>query len=176
LNNHFLRIAILYQHFGSVFPICSLVLCMPISIIFLGGFLTQGFHCHFIQVWYFIGGSFGRNVVCINSSSHFPSYCSNPPYLCFSFVGKWFTHSWSCIKHVTWFFVVIRKVWSIMTFNVVEKMCSLVSTKVRPIYITSSKLYCIWVLFSYCKCSDGLFVICGILCITSTLRGPQHNH
>ncbi len=29
------------------------------------------------------GGSFGRNVVCTNSSLHFSSYCNNPPICVF---------------------------------------------------------------------------------------------
>jgi hypothetical protein len=59
---------------------------------------TWGFHNHFVGIRYTTRGPFGRNVVCFNSLSHSSPYNNNPPYLCFPFIGKWYTYSRSCIK------------------------------------------------------------------------------
>ncbi len=92
--------------------------------------------------------------------------------LYFSFVGRWYAHSWSYLRCVTYFFAIIRGVWSIRIFSVIDKMCSLVSTRVSPVYITSSRFFCTWIRFSYYRCSNGFFAICGVLRIKGTLGRP----
>jgi hypothetical protein len=119
--------------------------------------------------------SFERSVVCTNSSLHFPSYCYSPPYLCFSFVGRWYVHNWSCLERVICFFTITWKNWSIRTFNAIDKMCSLVSREVKPVYIISFRFSYTCVQSSYSRCSNGFFAICGVLRIKGTPRGPQHN-
>lgn len=81
MNNHFSKIIIFYRYLGSNFPICWMILSVPIPIIFLIGFLTWGSHSHFLQVWYTTRNSFGWNIVRLNTSLCFPPYYSNPPYL-----------------------------------------------------------------------------------------------
>jgi hypothetical protein len=73
-------------------------------------------------------------------------------------------YSWSCFKHVTCFFAITRGFWSIRIFSVVEEVCSLASTWVRPIYITFSRFSCTWIWSSYYRCSNRVFAICGVLC------------
>jgi hypothetical protein len=102
-------------------------------------FLGMGISLSFIQIWCMTIGFFGRSDVYISLVLCFPSYCRGPPHLCFSFIGRWYTHSWSCFQCVTFFFVIIRGIWHIRTFIIAHEVCCLVSRKVKPIYITSSK-------------------------------------
>jgi hypothetical protein len=69
---------------------------------FLGMEILLSFHLSLVHNE---GGSFGRNVSCISSFSCFPSYCGNPPYLCFSFIGIWYTHSWPCFGCVVFWWL-----------------------------------------------------------------------
>jgi hypothetical protein len=63
----------------------------------------------------------------------------------FSFVGRWYTHSWFCLGCVICFFLITRGVWCIRTFNVTNKMCYLVCIGVRVVYITLSKFFYTWI-------------------------------
>jgi hypothetical protein len=101
-------------------------------------------------------GSIGRNVVCISSSLHCLSYCNSPPYLYFSFVGIWYVHSWSYFRCVPYFFMITGIVWCIRTFNATNKVCHLISTRVRPIisflpsfYTPKSGLHILGVLMDF---------------------------
>ncbi len=71
--------------------VCLTIICTPIPIVFFSGFPTCGFHSHFVEVKYTTRGPIGRNVVCFGSPSHFSPYSNNPPYLCFPFLGEWYT-------------------------------------------------------------------------------------
>lgn len=42
--------------FGSIFLICSMILCIPILIVFFSGFSTWEFHNHFVKVKHMIRG------------------------------------------------------------------------------------------------------------------------
>jgi len=138
----------------------------------LGMGISLSFHPNLVHD----SGSLGRSVFYISSSSHFPSYCNDPPYLCFSFVSKWYAHNWFCLKCVTCFFVITGKFWSIKTFNITDEVCSLVSIGVRLVYITSSRFSCTWVQSSYSRCSSVFFAICGVFCIKGIPIRPQHDH
>jgi hypothetical protein len=163
-----------YQHLGSIFFICSPILHTHLNyiserLLYMG--TSRSFHPSIIYDKRILLEEF----FCIKSSLHFLSHCSNPPNLCFSLIGKWYTHNWSCFEHVTFFFAITKILYNIRTFNAINKVCSLVSTRVKPIYITSSKFSYIWIWSSYSKCSNGFFGICGILHIKGAPKGPQHN-
>jgi hypothetical protein len=104
---------------------------------FFSGYLTWRSHSHFVKVMYMIEEPIGRSVVCSNSLLHFSSYSSSPPYLCFPFVGGWYAYSRSCIRCGSYFFMIASKKFNIKAFSATNKMCSLVSIKVGPLYITS---------------------------------------
>ncbi len=105
--------------------------------IFLG-FLTWGFHNHFVEIMYMTRAPIGRSIVCSGSFSHFSHYSSNPPYLCFPFLSKWYTYSKSQIKCGSYVFTIIIRVININTLSAISEVCSLVSLGVRPLCITSS--------------------------------------
>jgi hypothetical protein len=94
-------------------------------------------------------------------------------FTCVSFVGKWYTHSWSSFRCVVCFFAVIGKVWHIRTFSAVDKVCQLVSIGVRPVYIISSMFFYTEVRSSYSRCPNGFFAILWSpsyqMCFTRTL-------
>jgi hypothetical protein len=98
------------------FSICFMILCMPIPTIFIACFLTQKFHMHFVQVLYTTWGSFGWNVVHLSTYLRFSPYYSSPPYLCFSFIHRWYAYCWSCIRCGTCFFVITCEVLALKLF------------------------------------------------------------
>jgi hypothetical protein len=126
------------RFFGSFFPICLIILYTPISTVFFSGFSTWRSHNHYIRVRYTTRGPIGRSVVCFSSLSCFLPYNSNPPYLCFPFLRKWYTYNRSYIKCGPCVFIIVARIIIIMAFNATNKVCSLVSTKVVPCYIISS--------------------------------------
>jgi hypothetical protein len=136
--NHFSRIIIFAQFSKLAFPICLIILSMPIAIVFFLSFLTWRSHNHFIRVRYTIGGPIGRNVVCLGSPSCYLPNSNSPPYLCFPFVSGWYTYNRSHIRCGSCFFIIISRILSIGAFSVANEMCSLVSTRVGPLWITSS--------------------------------------
>jgi hypothetical protein len=121
-------------------------------------------------------GSFGKSVVYINTSLCSPFYCSNPPYLCFCFIAKWYTHTWSYFKHDTYFFALRGEVYNIRILSVVDEVYNMVSTRIKPFLITSFRFFYTWIWSLYSRCSNGLFAICGVLCIKGVLKGPQNDH
>jgi hypothetical protein len=132
-------------------------------------FPTWGFHGHFVGIKYTMEGPIGRNIVCLNSLLCSSPYNNNPPYFCFPFIDGWYAYSRSHIKCGSCFFMIIIKVFSIKTFNVVNEMCNLVSTRVGPFYITSSYLYYSWFFYSwfrflYFGCTNGMKIIRWIVC------------
>jgi len=134
------------------FPICLTMLCTPIPTIFFSCFLTWGFHSHFIKVKYITRGPIGKNVVCPNSLLQSSPYNYNPPYLCFLFVGGWYTYIryWSNVVPIS--FMIAIKNFNIKAFNATSEMCSLVSMRVGPLYKTSfwfflflTRIFIFWV-------------------------------
>jgi hypothetical protein len=150
--------------FGSALPICSTTLHTPIPILFFPSFPTWGFHTHFVKIRYRTRASIGRNVDCSSSPSCFSPYNSNTPYLCFPFLGKWYTYNKSYVKYGSCIFMIARKVINIRFFSVVSEVCNLVSSRVGPFYITSSWFFYSWFGFSYFGCTDGIHIICWIIC------------
>jgi hypothetical protein len=69
------------------------------------------------------------------------------------------------------FFVTTWRIYNIQTFNATNKVCSLVSTWVRPIYITSSKFSYTWIWSSYSRCSNEFFAICWVFRIKGIPKG-----
>jgi hypothetical protein len=96
-----------------------------------------------------IGWPIGRNIVCSNPPSHFLPYNNSPLYLCFPFVGWWFTYSKSHIKCGSCFLTIVTRVFSMRVFGVANEVCNLVSTRVGPLYITSSWFFYYWLRFLY---------------------------
>jgi hypothetical protein len=136
-NQHFLRVMIFAQFSKSTFPIYLMILCTPIPTIFFSSFPTWGFPNHFVGVMCTTRWPFGRNVVCFNSFSHSSPYINYPPYLCFPFVGKWYTYSRFCIRCGLKKIMIVIKNFNIQAYNAVSEMCSLVFTRFGPLYITS---------------------------------------
>jgi hypothetical protein len=48
---------------------------------------------------------------------------------------------WSCVKYGTYFFTIMNEVYNIRIFHLANEVCSLVSTAIRPIHITSSRCF-----------------------------------
>jgi hypothetical protein len=92
-------------------------------IIFFLGFLTWGFHSHFVGVKYTIKGPIGNNVVWIGSFLHSSPYSSSPPCVFPSSVGD--MHIVGPTSNVVCFFITIIRIFSIKTFSATNKMCSL---------------------------------------------------
>jgi hypothetical protein len=153
---------IFVRFFWSIFLICLIILCTPIPIVFFLGFSIWGSHSHFVGARYIIGGPIGRNVVCFCSPSRSLPYNSSTPYLCSPILGRWYTYSRSHIKYGFYIFTIIEGVISIRFFNATNEMCSLVSLRVRPLYITSSSLYYSRFEFSYFGCTGGIHIICWL--------------
>ncbi len=139
MDNHFSRFIIFYKYFGSTFPICLMIQCVFIPIIFLVSFSTQGCHNHFVQVLY-TRGSFGQNIVHLNTFLHSLSYCNNPPYLCFSFIPQWYACCCSCFICGTYLFMLTSGINNVKAFHLANKMCNFISTWIIFIHITSIRL------------------------------------
>jgi hypothetical protein len=60
---------------------------------------------------------------------------------------------------------------NIRTFHSLNEICSLVSIGIRPIHITSNKLSYTQHMFSFSRCTNGFYAICGILCCKGVLKG-----
>ncbi len=82
------------------------------------------------------------------------------------------THIIGLASDVLSFFVIIGGIWSIRTFNVVDKVCNLVSIRFKLVYAIplgfltpNFGLHILGVIVCF-------FAICGILCIRGTLGGP----
>ncbi len=144
--SHFSGVTIFTQFFKLTFPICSTILCMPISTVFFLVFPTWGSHSHFVRVRYMTRGPIGTSIVCFGSPSHFLPYINNQPYLCFLFLIGWYTYIKFCIICGSYIFTIARNFFSI---SAPSEVCSLVSIGVRPFYITSSLLSYFWFEFSY---------------------------
>jgi hypothetical protein len=117
------------------------------TIYFLG-FSTWGFHNHFVRVKYMTRGPIGRNVY-FGSLQCFSFYNNIPPYLCFPFIGRRYTYNKSHIRCGFCFFTIVVGVFNLKAFSATNKMCSLVSIGVGPLYIISSWLYYSRFGFSY---------------------------
>jgi hypothetical protein len=86
-------------HFlNQLFPFIWKFPCMPMPIVFFSGFSTHGSHNHFVGITYTTRGPIGRNIVCSSLPLHSSPYINNPPYLCFPFVGGWYTYGRSHIR------------------------------------------------------------------------------
>jgi hypothetical protein len=106
----------------------------------------------------------------------FMSYYNHPFYLCFSLISKWYTHNLSYLIRDTNFFAIIRKVYNNKTFIANDEMCNLVSTNVKLVFRTFSRFFYTWVWYSYSRCSNGFFAICGVFHIKNNLGKLQHNN
>jgi hypothetical protein len=152
------------RFFGSTFPICSMILHTPIPTLFFLIFLPWGFHNHFVKVRYITRGPIRRSAVCYGSPSHSSPYSGSPPYLCFPFFGRWYTHSRSRIKCGSYVFMIVWWIINIRYFSAANEMCSLVSSRVGPLYITSSWLSYSQFKFSYFGCTSGIHIIYWVVC------------
>jgi hypothetical protein len=161
--SHFSRITIFTRFFGSALPICLMIIHTPIPIVFFPSLPTWGSHSHFVEIKYMTRGPIGRSVVCSSSPLHFSPYNSSTPYLCFPFLDRWYTYNMSHIICGFYVFTIARGVINIKSFNAVSEVCSLVSSRVGPFYITSSLFFYSWFGFSYFGCSDGIHIICWII-------------
>jgi hypothetical protein len=137
---------------------------MPIPSVLFSSFLTQRFHYHFVKVRYTIGGPIRKNMVCFCSLLCFLPYSSNPPYLCFPFLGRWYTYNRSRIICGSCVFTIVGRIINIRAFNVTSEVCNLVSSWVGPLYITSSWLFYTQFGFSYFGRIGGMHIICWIVC------------
>jgi hypothetical protein len=158
------------QFFGSNFPICSTILCMPIPTIFFPSFPTWGFHIHFIEVKYMIGGPIGRSVVCFGSPLCSSPYSSNPPYSCFPFLSGWYTYSMSCVKCGSCVFTIVGVI-NIRSISATNEVCSLVSLGVGPLYIISFLVFLFptWV-FIFCVFRWGPHHLLSCLWLKLSMR------
>jgi hypothetical protein len=127
--------------FGLALPICLMIICVPIPIVFFPSFPTWGFHSHLVRVRYMTGGPIGRSIICFGSLSCFLFYSNNPPYLCFPFFSELYTYSRFYIKCGSYIFTIAKGVINNRFFSVTNKVRSLVSLGVGPFYITSSWLF-----------------------------------
>jgi hypothetical protein len=137
---------------------------MPIPIVFFSGFPTWGSHSHLVEVRYTTGGPIARNVVCFGSPSRSSLYNNNPPYLCFPFLGKWYTYSWSRIKCGSYVISVEGRIINMKSFSANSEVCSLVSLGVRPFYIIFSWFSYFQFGFSYFGSINGIHIICWVIC------------
>jgi hypothetical protein len=154
-SQHFFKVTVFFQYFGSIFLIYLTILCMPIPIIFFLGFLTWAFHSHFVEVKYMTRGPIGRSVVYSNSPLRFFPYNNNSPYLCFPF-EKWYEYSRFRIRCGFYFFMIVARLFNIRVFSIVGEVCSLVSIKVGPFYFISSWLFYSEFRFSYFGHTNGI--------------------
>ncbi len=103
------------------------------------------------------------NIVCFSSPSRSLPYINNRPYLCFIFINEWYACNRSCIKCAC-FFPIVAKVFNIRTFIATNEMCTLVYTRVEPLYITFIWLSYSWFKFSYFGCTGGIYIIRWVVC------------
>jgi hypothetical protein len=81
---------------------------MPIPIVFFLGFLTWGFHNHFVEVRYTTRGPIGRNIVYYGSPSHFrPILVIHPTCVFFSLVDD--THIVDLTSNVVFSFLQLEE-------------------------------------------------------------------
>jgi hypothetical protein len=114
-----------------------------------------------LSTWY--EDPLGRTLFCL-VHLHTLRFTITTPYLCFPFFGGWYTYNKFRIRCDSCIFTIARGVISIKFSNVVSEMSCLVSLRVGPLYITSSKLsYCRFG-FSYFGCTGGIHIICWIFC------------
>ncbi len=137
---------------------------MPIPTIFFSNILTRGFNRHFVRGRYTIGGPIGWNVVSFGSLLCSLPYSNNLFYLCFPFLGEWYTYSRSHIRCGSYVKTIAWKVINIRVFNVANKVCSLVSSRIGPLYIISFWFFYFWLGFSYFGCTNEIHIICWISC------------
>jgi hypothetical protein len=154
--SHFSKVMIFAWFYSSKFPICLMIICTPIPIVFFSSLLTWKFQNHFVRFKYTIRGPIGRSVICFNSHLHYSPYNDNPSLLVFSLCGKWHTYSRSCIRCGSCYFTIGTRVFKIRPFNATSEVCSLVSIGVRPLYITSYWFPYFWLKFSYFGCIGGI--------------------
>jgi hypothetical protein len=136
---------------------------MPIPTLFFLGFPTWGSHSHFVGIRCMIRGSIRRSIIYSGSLSRSSPYNSSTPYLCFPFLGGWYTYNRSCIRCGSYIFMITGRVINIRFFSAANEMCSLVSSGVGPLYITSSRLSYSRFGFSYFGCTSGIHIICWIV-------------
>ncbi len=118
-----------------------------------------------LKVKYMIGKPIGRNVVCFGSPLHFLTYSNSPPYLCFPFLGGWYKYSKSHITFGSYIFMIAKGVINIRAFNAANKVCSLVYTRVRPLYITSFWFFYSQLKFLYFGYIGGIHIILWVICV-----------
>jgi hypothetical protein len=133
MDNQFLRVTIFYWYFGSIFPICFMILGVPITTIFFISFSTWGFHNHFIWIWHMTTWSFGWNLVHPTTTTHLLLFFLHSPMICISLImfKMWY---------MFFFFSFIGGVCTLRTFHLIDKMCSLVSIRIILVHITFTKL------------------------------------
>jgi hypothetical protein len=119
-------------------------------------FLTWGSHSHFITIRYMIGRPIGRSIVCSSPPSHFLPSNKSPMYLCFPFIGGWYTYNKSCIKCGYYFFMIITWVFNMKVFGSTKEVCNLFSIGVGPLHITSSWFFYSWLRFLYSRHTNGI--------------------
>ncbi len=161
--SHFLEVTIFTRLFVLGFPICLTILCMPILNVFFSSFSTWGFHSHFVTIKYTTRGPTRRSVVCFGTPSCSLPYNSSPPYLCFMFLGEWYTYNRSYIKSGSCVVIIVGGIINIWAFSVTNEVCSLVSIGVKPLYIIFSWLFYFWFGFWYFGRTNGIHIICWIL-------------
>jgi hypothetical protein len=157
--NHFLRITIFFRIFISIFPIYSMILCMPIPIVYFSRFLPWESHSHFIGVTYTTWGPIGRKVITLVHFCVFrPIATTHPIYVFPLLVDE--THIMGLASSViSYFFMITVQIFKIKDFNVVNELCSMVSIGVGPLYITSSWLFYSQRGFLYFGCIGGIQII-----------------
>jgi len=117
-----------------------------------------------------IGGSFEWNIVCLTNIC---TLLQQPALLVF------FAHSpIMCIllilfKCGTRLFTFISIICNNRTFHATNEMCNLVSTWLKPIHITSTRLCYIKHRFIYFRCISMFYVIFGLMCCKNISRGSH---
>jgi len=143
---------------------------MPIFTIFFTSFLIRGFTIILSKFGTWQGGSFGWNIIYFTTFLCFLPYYNNTPYLCFLHLLM-ISICWPNFKHGTHISTFTSGACNIRTFHSLSEMCSLVSIGIRPIHVTSTKLFYTQHMFSYFRCTSGFYGICGILCCRGVLEG-----
>ncbi len=108
--------------FKSNFPICSMLLHMPIPTILFSGFLTWGFHSHFVKVRYMTWGLVGRSIVCFGSPLCFSPYIATDPTCVFLFVAN-NTHIEGLISNAVPAFLRLQKKLSALSLLMQPTKC-----------------------------------------------------
>jgi len=114
------RVKVFAQFIGLTFPICLMILHMPIPIIFFSGFPTWCFHNHFVELGTWHGDSLGGTLFVL---VHLRIFCLivATPHLCFPFFNKWYTYIRSCIRCGFCVFTIARGVINIKAFSATNK-------------------------------------------------------